>query len=267
MQKPAIRWAVRISALLVCAVSLVTLQACGNDPGSGLGAISGQTLTGLSLTTLANLNSITNSQALALFATQGFADCYPGGAVTYTAYQEFEDEHVQGTVAKPVDVSALNWSSSNAKIATVNKGVVTCAANGTATITATLPNSNCAGQTCKAPEYVVVGSAKHTLTLTPATGTYKVGDIIVFTAILNTVLPDGSVTSQDVSSSINGFLIADSLIGSGKQVIWFDPAPKPTIVTQLKALNPGTAWGFAQYPLPSNSQDVVQSDVVTITVQ
>jgi hypothetical protein len=234
--------------------------------GSGSGSPSGQSLIMPVFTTLApsDLSSVSDPQALALFATQSGGDCYPGGTVTYSSFELFHSDAVQGTIAQPISSSILKWTTSDPKIATVNNGVVTCVALGTAKISATLPNATCETPSCNAFAYVVVDTAKHTMTLTPAAGAFKVGDTILFKVVLNTVHPDGSTTIQDVSSAA-GIMLADSLIGSGGQVIWVDPAPSPSKSNQFKAMHAGTSWGFAQYN-PGN-QDVVQSNMYAITVQ
>lgn len=249
---------------------LIGLDACG-----AIGPMSGghDSLTGPAITTLTPLDTVTDSQALAFFSTQGFGDCYPGGSITYSSFKDYVSDSVQGIIAKPVSSSTLNWSTSDAKVATAASGVVTCLSTGTVKITATIPDVTCGIPGCSATGIAVVGPAKHTLALSPSTGVYHVGETIIFTATLSTQTPDGKVTTQDVTSSIataggtGGVEYVDSLDGvAGKQVL--TPAATSISTNNLyKAANPGMVWAFATYSVPGIQDDIVQSNVVTITVQ
>lgn len=242
------------SLAMVCTISLaVSLSSCGGGGSSGSSSGS-ETLTNPAITTLAPLDSVTDQQALLAFVESGgLPSCYPGSTLTYSAWEVFMSNADQVNV-KSISPSTLTWSTSDSKIATVTNGVVTCVADGTARITATVANATCENG-CMAQAGVLVGSSKDTLTLTPASGTFKVGDTVNFTATLNSQFPGGSTTTQDVSTSV-GIPLSDTangavLTGNGTG-------------NQFKAAHSGTVWGFAIYQFADHS---AVSNVFTITVQ
>jgi hypothetical protein len=251
--------------MFVCLLAIAATLACGIvNPGSKSGSGSGSslgTLQGIHITTMA-LNGITDPTRLDFLIYGGGAvDCYPGATLSFSAFEIFTSDVLQGEVAQPAP-PGLNWSTSDSTIATVDKnGTVTCVATGQIFMNAELPNATCA-VSCKTQAIVMVGSAKHTLTLTPAGGAFHMGDAIDFTGTLNTEVAGGSITTQDVSSSIQ-IANADSLNGNG--LVLTLAAVSATTNNDYKATAAGTAWGYASYSLPSGASAF--SNVFTITVQ
>jgi Bacterial Ig-like domain (group 2) len=237
---------------VVCVISMASLSCGTGKGGSGSGS-SGGMLIGPAITTVSPLDSVTDPQALAFLVLGGNAgNCFPGGTVVFSSYETFQNDAVQGVTAKPVSSSSLTWTSSNPTIATVNNnGLVTCVADGMTLVNAALPNAS------PAVGVVFVGSAKHTLSLTPATGVFKVGDAVNFTVVLNTQFPDGTSTTQDVSSAIT----IDQIDTGGSGGVLALGASN----NQYKAAKAGTAWGIALYHVPN--PDFALSNVFSITVQ
>ncbi len=250
-----------VSVVLVTAVIATISCGAGGDNGGGGSSSNGLTLLGPTFTNLAPLSSVTDQLALPYFAGAPLQDCYPGSKLTFSAYKLFRSDPLQGQVVQPIDTSALTWSSDNTSIATVTNGTVSCVGQGTAKISATLPNATCEFTGCTFSTFVVVGPSKHTLAITPASGTFHVGDAINFTVIMTTEFPNGTSTQQDVSSSIQVAHI-DSLRGKGTVLTL--AATSATTNNQFKATASGTDWGFATYRF--SDHDAV-SNVYAINVQ
>jgi len=134
----------------------------------------------------------------------GLIDCYPGSSVRlYGADTVF----LKGspTPSTTDATTKMQWSSSDPSVATVSAGLVTCLSKGTTQISGTLPGAVCdgAGTPCLPVQLpVTVGSAKHTLTLSPSPVSLKSGQSQQMTVSLITETAPGVSTTQDVTAGV-----------------------------------------------------------------
>ena len=129
-------------------------------------------------------------------------DCYPGSTVQLYGTDTY---FAPGGTGSTTNATNMQWSSSAAGVATVAGGVVTCVSLGTAQITGSIPSENCDvnGTPCHtAPLTVTVGSAKHTLTLSPSPVTLNSGQSQQMTVSLITETGPGLSTTQDMTAAV-----------------------------------------------------------------
>jgi hypothetical protein len=188
----------RIVAGVVFAATLV-LSACGKSDGGGID----QSPTFHSIAIIGSPLP-TDPVAVAITPTLQMIDCYPGATVRLYGIDTI---FAQGTATPSATdaTSRMQWSSSTPSVATVSAGTVTCISQGTTQISGNVPGAACDGQgtPCGPVQMpVTVGSAKHTLTLSPDSISLNSGQSQQLSVLLTTETAPGVSTTQDVTGAV-----------------------------------------------------------------
>jgi hypothetical protein len=179
--------------------ALLSVVACGKGGNGGSGGDPGPAFHAIAIVP-SPLPMSPVSLGVQLMLLQ--ADCYPGSTVQIYGTDTY---FPSGGTASTTNATNMQWSSSATSVATVSGGVVACISPGTAQITGSIPSENCDvnGTPCQtAPLTVSVGSAKHTLTLSPSSVTLNSGQSQQMTVSLVTETGPGVSTTQDVTAAV-----------------------------------------------------------------
>jgi len=238
---------------------LLALSACGKGGDAGANGDPSPAFHSIAILT-SPLPSNPIATGVPLLLAQ--IDCYPGGTVQLYGTDTL---YAQGTAAPTTsDATAkMQWSSSDSSVATVSAGLVTCINQGTTQISGNVPGDACDGQgtPCNpVPMPLTVGSAKHTLTLSPSPVSLNSSQSQQMTVSLITETAPGVSTTQDVTAEVftNPGALNFLVVGSASSPpIDFDKSQNGNYVAQ----GSGSAVVFVTYP--SGSQfDYVSSLVL-----
>lgn len=248
-----------VTALMLC--GMLSLSACGGSSNTGSGGDPSPAFHSISI-----ISSPLPSSPLALGLSPLLAqlDCYPGSSVQLYGTDTF---YAQGSAAPSTsDATAkMQWSSSDSSVATVSAGLVTCVKQGTTQISGNIPGDACDGQgtPCNpVPMPLTVGSAKHTLTLSPKSVSLNSGQSQQMTVSLITETAPGVSTTQDLTAEVFSspgalnFLVVGS---ANYPPIDFDHSQNGNYVAQ----GSGSAIVFVTYP--SGSEFDYVSNLVLFT--
>ena len=181
---------------------LLTLCACGGSSSSS--SSSGDPSPAFHSISIITSPLPSDPIAIALTPLPAQIDCYSGGSIQLYGTDTL---FPQGSAAPSTsDATAkMQWSSSDSSVATVSAGLVTCIKQGTAQISGTVPGDACDGEgTPCLPQQMplTVGSAKHTLTLSPNTVSLNSGQSQQMTVSLITETAPGVSTTQDLTAEV-----------------------------------------------------------------
>jgi hypothetical protein len=240
---------------------LLNLCACGGSSNNSSGGDPSPAFHSISIIT----SPLPSSPiALGLSPLLAQIDCYPGSTVRLYGTDTL---YAQGTAAPSTSdaTSKMQWSSSDPSVASVSAGLVTCIKQGTTQITGNIPGDKCDGEgtPCSPlPMPLTVGSAKHTLTLSPNSVSLNSGQSQQMTVSLITETAPGVSTTQDLTAEVftNPGALNFLVVGSANYPpIDFDNSQNGNYVAQ----GSGSAIVFVTYP--SGSEFDYVSNLVLFT--
>lgn len=188
-------------------------------------------------------------------------DCYPNSTVQVYGIDVYFAPGASGSAS---NTNNMQWSSSATNVATVSGGLVSCKTAGTAQIQGSIPGETCDanGTPCTtAPLIVTVGSAKHTLALSPTSVSLNSGQSQQMTVSLITETAPGSSTTQDVTAAVfttPGQPSTLILGGGNAPPVDFNASQNGNLVAQGSA----SAFLFVSYPSGSPGFDYMSNFVL-----